>query len=281
MKCGIIANLILAITYLFRPINKHLKYNLQTKEIEIPEKNKERLKSILGIETDYGLQSAYKRAFKEFNRFQKFWLYTWIGWVVLYSYWLVSDILLPQGSPIKSSDYFIALQPVTSNISSLFILFAFLVLYFKREDMNNNNFWKLFFITLFLVSILIVLNGKDVHSLTSFYDVLSGLLAGLSIALLTGRLDSKFLAIPFSIIVLLYTYALIQSSIKDFDSNTLEESKIVYKAINLNIALVAKSMLMILFAWLTSTNRLIYYLIVANKKEGEVEANMDSIAKYL
>jgi phosphate/sulfate permease len=274
---GYFANIAVSVLYLCRPLQKYSKYDINDKEIIIPEQNKSKLKSILGIETDYGLNSAYIRAFNELKRFSNYWKFTWVGWILLYSFWWLSE--LPQFQIIKV--YKDIVEPFINNISSLFILYAFLILYFRREDRTNNNTWRFIFLLLFTVSGCIMFQVEGGNDIKNIYSIIGGLFAGLSIALISGRLDSKFLSIPFWIIVVLYIYALIQTSIPNFDKNSEDIYNIWYKSANMNIALIAKSLFLILFSWLTSTNRLLYYLILTNKKENEVERNMDSIVEYL
>ena len=170
------------------------------------------------------------------------------------------------------------MEAIVNNIAHLFMLFSFLVLYLKREDKRKNSFWQFTFVIFFALSVLSIfpLTGQTSTNQGSvgYYKVISGIFAGLSIALITGRIDSKFLSVPFMLIIIFYIYSLIQTAFGGFDDN------IEYKAYSLNIALVGKSLLMILFAWLTSTNRLLYYLITVNRNENETENNLKSIAKY-
>jgi len=265
LYCGIITNFLITIAYLVRPLRKHINKSFKDGKIDLSKSQKEKLKVLLDIETDYGLQNAYSRALKELKRFDKYWYFVWVGWAGLYLYWIFSKLILASNHWLLSNYYFQALEPILNGISSLFILFSFFILYFKRENKKSIIKWMFIFTAVFGLSIIFLFNSHNVNNLTPNYDIVNGIFAGLAIALLSGRLDSKFLKIPFWIIVALYFYALIQYSITDF------EDDVFIKAINITLALLAKTLLITLFAWLTGTNRLLYYLIVANKKEEDVK----------
>lgn len=269
-------NFLVAIIAISKPFIKHVKNIGNDKNQRLLESDK--IKPLLGLETTYGLNKAYKRALIELRRFNKNWSFVWWGWASLYGYWIVKALLLEQGINTDNYIILVGIECFFYEISSLFIFLSFTIIYFQKEN-KSIPIWKFIFVLLFIVTLITKMSltfagFKPDDSLQIILNIISGLLGGLAIILLVGRLDSHYLAVPFWIIVFLYFYGLIQYSINDFEHTMV-------KVIMLNVALVGKSLLVILFAWLASTNRLLYYFIVSNKKINEIKINMKDIEEYL
>ncbi len=270
-------NFLVAIIAINKPFIKYVK-NIGNDKNQNPLEG-DKIKPLLGLETTYGLNKAYKRALIELRRFNKNWSFVWWGWASLHGYWIVKALLFIMLC-IETDNYIIlvGIECFFYEISSLFIFLSFTIIYFQKEN-KSIPIWKFIFVLLFIVTLIAKMSFTFVglesdNSLQIILNIISGLLGGLAIILLVGRLDSHYLAVPFWVIVFLYFYGLIQYSINDFEETMV-------KMIMLNVALVGKSLLIILFAWLASTNRFLYYFIVSNKKINEIKINMKDIEEYL
>lgn len=294
---GIIANFVVSLICFLSPLigytNNQKKSKIQLSslmkypknEISIQPKDRESLKTLLGFETDFGFENSYKRAFSELIRFDKAWRKIWIGWIVLYLCWIFKVVIGYEETAwiqsIRGSSELDYIIVFSNGFAHLFMLFSFLILYLRREDVVKNNAWRFLFSILFFITFFSCTLGSDSESLVDSeflvnnMSIISGSFAGLSVALLTGRLSSKHLNVPFWIILILYIYAIVQPSIDKFPGD------LGLMAIFINFALLSKTLLFILLAWLTSTNRIVYYMIMINREDTELKANWNSISEKL
>jgi hypothetical protein len=82
--------------------------------------------------------------------------------------------------------------------------------------------------------------------------LLAGLCSGTAIALITGRLDSKFIGLPYVVVTLLYAYAAMQVA----DVSQVSWVKTALYA----LAVPAKLAMFVVFYWLFHSGRGLYYL---------------------
>jgi hypothetical protein len=134
-------------------------------------------------------------------------------------------------------------------------------------------FWASLFVILTLLELTFVATlpiGKPSNAAVLYFDahyavnvagIVSGVAAGVSLALLVGRLDSKFLGTPRSVLALLFLYASIQGSFPVVLSPDKDLANQIVKATIISIALLGKILLFGTIQWLMSTNRLLYYMV--------------------
>lgn len=115
---------------------------------------------------------------------------------------------------------------------------------------------------------------SQVAEIESTFRWISGLLAGLAIALFVGRLDSKFVGLSPWVIGLLYSYAVIQPGWASFSD------KPIFGLAALNTALFLKCLLFVIVTWLLRTGLLLFYLDrISAIDEGVVDDRARFLAK--
>lgn len=136
----------------------------------------------------------------------------WVGWLLLYSIFI---ILL-----FRRVQYSSTLIAVFTHISSFGLFITFTIFFNRRnKDVNKlNNYYLndtsqngIFFFILILVFEIFhpMLLPREIK-LAELSIILYQILSGLCIALLVGKLDSRYLKLPFWIIISLYLYSIIQ-----------------------------------------------------------------------
>ncbi len=214
-----------------------------------------------------------KRAVSDFNLC---WSITWTGWLLLYTSYLISEHELGYNLIGKDNykEFMQILSNLFSNISSLGLISCFAILFYKKKTSNKSHYntpltitvLASIIITLVLEILLFYYADSDVTML--MFELVIGIVSAISIALLMGRLDSKFINASIGLIFLIYIYAGIQPLSGFFGENFLntEFSNIssIIQAFALNYALFAKSLLFILVYWLLMEGKLQTYLIRLN-----------------
>ncbi len=97
----------------------------------------------------------------------------------------------------------------------------------------------------------------QLFAISFWSSVCSGALVGIGIALIAGRLDSKYINLPAGYVYVLYLYAIIQiiwPFVQGSDDNVLVAE------IMLLIALVCKVVFFLIMYWLISTNVIYFYM---------------------
>lgn len=96
---------------------------------------------------------------------------------------------------------------------------------------------------------------------------IAGLLSGLAIALLVGRLDSKLLNLSIWVMAPLYGYAVIQPGWPAFDESP------ALRTILLSLALALKCLLWLVIYWMFTSGVFLYYLERINEIHDKVTAD--------
>ena len=88
------------------------------------------------------------------------------------------------------------------------------------------------------------------------FQLLSGLVAGISLAILAGRFESKYIDAPRLVVVFLYLYAVIQTSFVEFGGTHFQ----YFQEVMTGISLPLKLLLFLLVTWLLESGKMLFYL---------------------
>ncbi len=112
-----------------------------------------------------------------------------------------------------------------------------------------------------VIEALIVIKHPEAHRA---FASIQGLLSGVGLALLVGRLEGRFINTPRYMVVLFYGYAVIQLGYGEFDDP-------VAKPIITTAALILKVLLFFEFWRIITTPTLIYYMYRYKQLKDEVK----------
>lgn len=174
------------------------------------------------------------------------WKGLWISWCFMYAGLLVGLLLKNYYAESDHEDWIRiggAVQQLAGNaignVVNAFIIIAYLSLLKVKREKNRNPYRPLEVIyTVFGVSILIELvlfyarvkGDLDSPAFVQleFYSALFyGMVGSVGFALLVGRLDSKFMAVPTAVIVALYFYAMLQLAVNVVETWTTRSEVLI------------------------------------------------------
>lgn len=92
------------------------------------------------------------------------------------------------------------------------------------------------------------------HNFAVMFDWITGIAAGLVIALFVGRIDSRYIGLPSPVIAALFVYSVIQTAWASLDNGPLTRIVVV------NLALALKLLLYCVVYWMFKSGMLLYYL---------------------
>jgi len=213
------------------------------------------------------------------KQFLEAWKRLWLFWILLYLTFLAREVGVlffkvqlqyPDGSlPAWWRYGWVWLLNVMSNLQtlSLFMLYRIVTKSTVNTDQHDSSLpWvkglavfaivtvvDLFAVVGSLVPNDIALIKAASEPARQFFMWAPGFLAGISIALFVGRLDSKYIDPPTWFITLLYLYALIQVPWGAFENKVLE-------TIITSAALLLKSLLFLFVAWMLQTGILFFFV---------------------
>lgn len=212
------------------------------------------------------------------DRYEIYWLFVLIFWFVLYLALALQQSLelnLEDLKPDTPEDHrfkiigFSILIATLNNIPTGIIYLCFNLLNnrteFKEGKVDDRKSIKNVFgaLVIFFVSesLIFIISGSSGFStetqlrILTFFSGLSGVLGGIFMALLFGRLQSQFLKPPFLLVFSLFSYAVIQSLFP-----FLEREKVLI-IILVNLALFLKCLLSLYHNWMFESERLLFYLM--------------------
>ncbi len=208
------------------------------------------------------------------RQFMMFWYALWISWFV---YYVVKTILLWLAINLRVAEYpFVGTTANTLTHLGLDLLFllstAFLLLCYLTMSMRTVSrghpdlgMFQISAIVLFAFAGLVVLEGIFQFANSPgarFFDALYGLISGVVLALFVGRLESKFIDLPRSVVTLLYTYAVIQLSYPVLQTGFLTASDADLASILvISLALIFKVILFWSVRGAIVTRTLTYYML--------------------
>lgn len=154
------------------------------------------------------------------RQFWRCWIILWASWFGLYLTWFIS-----QSQPASTTVHVIG--DLFNMVSSAALFLCYLVMVLKTVPPKQYGFHQVVF---WVVSACVAIACFEFVSarnqpaaqqrqiMLAFHWV-QGLLSGVALALLVGRLDSKFIDTPRLIVAALYAYAVIQFSYPVIEEN--------------------------------------------------------------
>ena len=189
-------------------------------------------------------------------RFSRMWSNAWIAWAILYFAWgviiisslLSGNSLFTEGEKIGTLHRFSWLTSLLNNLSSVFLYMCYRELAFPtklvKEDRRQPLFYLLTLLGFVAVFDFLISNYYLYSPASTMLGWVGSFTAGAVIALLVGRLESKFVDPPVIITAILYIYAAIQGSFVLFP---LDPSLMLAL---ISAAFFFKIILFLLMAWL-------------------------------
>ena len=148
-----------------------------------------------------------------------------------------------------------------------------------REDLTRSQLlpveaWVVFALLVSVAEGALVLTGVA-WSAQQWFGWVSGFAQGTALALLVGRLDSKYIEPPTAVIALLYLYAAIQGAWPVFQQHPQLMLVLTF------LALVLKCLLFLFVSWLFASRIVIFYLARVRQLDAEVTSSRSAFLKQL
>lgn len=236
-----------------------------------------------------GRNSDLTTAVQQFNQA---WTWLWIAWVALYVVlalqelwrivldtncrslplnWCTPETLVA----IESNSRVFGISIIVANLMNNLQTLALLKCYdqVRPNQASRPLTWQdgavIIMVMTTLEAIVTVLmrtrpgNGLAVTSVPQAFAGLSGLCAGVALALLVGRLDSRLIGLPVWTVILMYIYAVLQTDWLLFPEHAN------WKIVLVIVALILKTFLFFVMTWLYKSGVLFYYLERIRKPPNE------------
>jgi DNA-binding winged helix-turn-helix (wHTH) protein len=188
----------------------------------------EKVIETLGYEKPEDLKQAIKVAKRFQSHYELYWRFAWSAWAFVYLLILMTDIY----KQIKGEPLVFIVKDGFNNISTVSIILCYIILYkpivAEKTKLNDSDaLWsnRIEIAGLVCVAVPLVLEYIILVSLTYSnisnkeiallyvehgFSLISGILAGIAIALYVGRLQSRYFNPPLWLIILLFSYTAVQ-----------------------------------------------------------------------
>ncbi|HEY2068190.1 MAG TPA: hypothetical protein VGG48_01445 [Rhizomicrobium sp.] len=200
---------------------------------------------------------TFNRAIKASRQFNRFWFFVWVSWLGMYGIWFLQSLQFFTNIDPRfiylATDFFGLLAS-----SQLFL--CYLVMVKSTVPPEHGDWYReislvlLGITAIIVVQALCIFTSKSAVRIDQLFEGLEGLLSGVGLALFVGRLESKLIASPRSIVAALYAYAVLQ-----FSYPQLMQDKSTFLALT-TIALFLKLTLFVEVRRLISSGILTYYM---------------------
>jgi DNA-binding winged helix-turn-helix (wHTH) protein len=211
----------------------------------------------------------------------KYWRGILFTWVIFYG--VLTFLLIPGiEEDVRALKTLSIASDLFNNLNTLLVILCYDVLNRPTEirkgraSIGDSRFFiGLGFVIAFLVLEILSVRPHIHEEITETKYVLtewglfSGVIGGIAVALLIGRLQSAFLGPPRWLIILLYFYIAIQPLYVHFaQRNSAEEIRIAVALIN--AALILKCLLYLYIAFLLKSGRLLFYLVLVRRTHQKI-----------
>jgi hypothetical protein len=215
-------------------------------------------------------QSISRRAAAATEQFIEAWEKLWLCWVLLYLVFCARETCAVVAPSAAESPFWSCGLNLANNLQTMVLVMVYLVISKSTVDTNRSNSklpWTRGIALLALASVLHLLATvaavyvPATSTLRPIVDFAvkcipwaSAIASGLAMALVVGRLDSKFADPPTWAVTLLYLYALIQVLWERFGQDPVVETVVI------SAALMLKCLLFLIVAWMLQSGVLFFYL---------------------
>jgi hypothetical protein len=233
---------------------------------EIMDRIKRRLKSKEKKRTTDFDPVTFRNAHQVSKDFSSIWGYAWLVWAALYLIWgfiimgtvALQEQLFTNGETIGILEKFSALTSFINNLSIIFLVICYRELAYptklRRHELRRLGTLWLTVIGGAAVFDAFAVNFHLFYPMHSILGWLGSFTAGAVIALLIGRLESRFINPPVYVTAILYVYAAIQGSFVLFPKDPPLMLALT------SLAFIFKIVFFLLMAWLLGSGVLTFYL---------------------
>lgn len=206
---------------------------------------------------------TFARASNSQNRLLTYWLRLWGAWFMLYTLWFLQGFL--NLNDLQNNWYNLGVHTINL-ATALYIYLMYLEMSKETEHQEQHLHismkYYVFLIGYVFTEALIIHISPQYSNL---FSIFSGLFTAIATFLLVSRLSSKILDVPTSFINFLVLYAAIQPLIPYIiEPNTAhlsQETRTILATFLTIFAFIAKIVLLLLFAWLQDSYRLLHYML--------------------
>jgi hypothetical protein len=231
--------------------------------------------------------------------FHACWCLFWLSLLVMYMVLIAQELMTQLNG---ASEVSVGMEVLTlaanfaGNLANLFLLLCFLVLARRNSDPRRLQWvaWCAVLVVVTLAEVIFVMVSSGANSRLPpppvasparfMIDLVYSFAGAISLALLIGRLESKFILAPLWVVGVLYCYAIIQvvfpicdhvpKWFKDVDSPTrlslIEHTLRSLETGLYGAAAVLKVVLFLFVSWMLQTGVLLYYVCGVHSLEDEV-----------
>ncbi len=216
------------------------------------------------------------------NQFLDTWRMIWLFWLLLFSVYMAEEfwINILNISPMPNFPIFPLVKDFFNNLQTISLVICYVVVTKKTVDTSHPNLrlpWMSWLILLIIVTgveaLLLACLPKG-YELTGkspeFFTWFSAISAAVALALVVGRLDSKFINPPSWTVVMMYFYAAIQPVWGVF-----YEKKIIEKLFS-GFAFILKCLIFLFIVWLFQSGVLYFYMERMAKLVEHVKKDRDA-----
>ncbi len=206
--------------------------------------------------------------------FRRFWGIAWTFWLFLYLGILLASLSgwLPTAEGVSAGARWSAVGlNFLQNGTTVFLLLGYEVLArptvtadLSRTQLLPTEAWLAFALVASLLEVGVVLFGVS-WGVQQWFGWGSGFAQGTALALLVGRLESRYVAPPTIVIAALYLYAAIQGAWPVFQTH---ETLMIWLTF---AALVLKCLLFLFIAWLFESRIVLFYLTRIRELDDDLE----------
>jgi hypothetical protein len=227
----------------------------------------------------------YQNAIVASRQFVFFWYFVWVGFFSLYALWCY---YWPQISVGKESlTVHLAVDFLNLGTSALLFI-CYLVMVLRSVPPARLGWYRVVFRVLILVVAFIIAEGftaeyfpdaPGTFGKQAYFDAIQGLLSGVAIALLVGRLESRLINSSRWVVAALYAYAVLQFAYPVLTLNNPQKA-LTFLFIT-SLALVLKVLLFSEFRRIIISGELTYYMFEYRRLSDSGSAEKDRIMEDL
>ena len=221
-------------------------------------------KSLAGPHAWAGAEQRLRLALAAAGDLRRYWGAVWLAWLFLYLGLTAAAFLgilpSPEAPPATAARWLAVGLNLVQNGATVLLFLAYEVVArptiasdLSRKQVLPPEAWLAFAVLLPLLESAVIGFGGG-WEVQQWFGWISGFAQGTALALVVGRLDSKYIGPPAPVVACLYFYACIQGAWPVFQFHP--ELMLVLTF----LALVLKCLLFLFFAWLFESRIVLYYL---------------------
>lgn len=210
------------------------------------------------------------------QEYRKYWRLLLLSWVPLYVSFAIARFLSANAE---------GLEILFNILNTAMIVLCFNVLNRHLDEGSNKQgltgsasivlIFAVILAVLIGIELSITILNIDATQLLNFGTILTGIAAGIAMALYVGRLQSKFLRPGPALLILLYSYTAIQPLVLYIGRHP------GWGMLLLDFALLLKCVLYLYMTWLFQSGLLLFYFAMAERTHPEVERKWAAFQKLL